>query len=141
MNAEQKQRALQILRRFEQANPRTRQADSAAVDMAALLRELIEAPEQAAGVPVCRVSGYFGGYLTVETIDKAAVLPNGMALYAAPQAPAVSRDDIIKWAREAGGVVDVLAMGRHDGVLFTPLELERFAALVAAAERRDTPPK
>ena len=70
--------------------------------MAALLQELIDAPEQA-GVPVCRVSGYFGGYLTVETIDKAAVLPNGMALYAAPQAPAVQADlrDAERWKQIA----------------------------------------
>lgn len=34
-------------------------------------------------------------------------------------------------AVEAGAVFDVLAMGRHDGVLFTPLELERFAQAVA----------
>ena len=46
MNNEQKQRAQQILRRFEQANPMSRQADSAAVDMAALLQELVDAPEE-----------------------------------------------------------------------------------------------
>lgn len=51
MNAEQKQRAMQILRRFEQADPMTRQVDNAAVDLAALLQELIDTPEQAAGVP------------------------------------------------------------------------------------------
>lgn len=49
MTPEQKQRAQQILRRFEQADPRTRQADNAAVDMAALLQELIA--EQPASVP------------------------------------------------------------------------------------------
>ena len=49
MNEQQKQLALQILRRFEQANPMTRQADNAAVDMAALLQELIA--EQPASVP------------------------------------------------------------------------------------------
>ena len=43
MNEQQKQRALQILRRFEQADPMTRQVDNAAVDMAALLQELIDA--------------------------------------------------------------------------------------------------
>ena len=45
MNEEQKQRAAQMLRRFSQANPRTLSADTAAVDMAALLQELIDAPE------------------------------------------------------------------------------------------------
>lgn len=47
MNAEQKQRAIQMLRRFSQANPRTLHADNAAVDMATLLQELIDAPEPA----------------------------------------------------------------------------------------------
>ena len=45
MNVEQKQRALQMLRRFEQADPMTRQVDNTAVDMAALLHELIDATE------------------------------------------------------------------------------------------------
>jgi len=47
MNAEQKQRAMQMLRRFSQANPRTLHADNAAVDMAALLHELIDASSAA----------------------------------------------------------------------------------------------
>lgn len=45
MNAEQKQRAAQMMRRFSQANPRTLSADNAAVDMCALLHELIDAPD------------------------------------------------------------------------------------------------
>lgn len=45
MNAEQKQRALQMLRRFDLAVPMMRQADNAAVAMAALLQELVDAPE------------------------------------------------------------------------------------------------
>ena len=40
-----KERAVEMLRRFSQANPRTLAADNAAVDMAALLQELIDAPE------------------------------------------------------------------------------------------------
>lgn len=90
MDAEQKKRAREAIDGWN-SNKIIDQAASA-YGMAELLRELIEAPDQAAGVPVCRVSGYFGGYLTLETIDKAAVLPNGMALYAAPQAPAVQSD-------------------------------------------------
>jgi hypothetical protein len=38
---------------------------------------------------------------------------------------------------QVGGVFDVLALGRHDGVLFTRTELERFAELVAAHEREE----
>ena len=52
MNAEQKQRALQMLRRFDLAVPMTRQADNAAVAMATLLQELIEQPTS---VPVLTV--------------------------------------------------------------------------------------
>lgn len=41
------------------------------------------------------------------------------------------QEHIKKMAVEAGAVFDALAMGRHDGVLFTPAELERFAQSVA----------
>ena len=41
----------------------------------------------------------------------------------------------IELAKQVGAVQNVLAMGRHDGVLFTETELEKFAALVAAHER------
>lgn len=88
MTPEQKQRAIDLLACFDEKES---YEETRYVEAFALLQELIDAPEQA-GVPVCRVSGYFGGYLIVETIDKAAVLPNGMALYAAPQAPAVQAD-------------------------------------------------
>ena len=33
-------------------------------------------------------------------------------------------------AEQVGAVQNVLAMGRHDGVLFTVLELEKFAELI-----------
>ena len=42
---------------------------------------------------------------------------------------------VMEMAREVNAVFDVMAMGRHDGILFTPLELERFAELVRADER------
>ncbi len=38
---------------------------------------------------------------------------------------------------QVGGVFDVLALGRHDGVLFTRTELEELVALVAAHEREE----
>lgn len=53
----------------------------------------------------------------------------------------MNRDDVIRMAREAGG-----ACFEYDGAfgnytagsaLFTPEELERFASLVAAAERKE----
>jgi hypothetical protein len=37
---------------------------------------------------------------------------------------------IEKLAQQVGAVRNVLAMGRHDGVLFTETELERFAQLI-----------
>lgn len=43
----------------------------------------------------------------------------------------------IELAKQVGAVQNVLAMGRHDGVLFTETELEKFAALVAAHEREE----
>ena len=43
----------------------------------------------------------------------------------------------IELAKQVGAVQNVLAMGRHDGVLFTETELEKFADLVEAAARAD----
>jgi hypothetical protein len=37
---------------------------------------------------------------------------------------------ILELAQQVGAVRNVLAMGRHDGVLFTETELERFAQLI-----------
>lgn len=85
MTPEQKQRAMQMLRRFSQTTPMTRTADNAAVAMAALLQDLVDAPEAA---PVARVTGYYAGYLSISTID-GRVLPAGTALYLAPPAPSV----------------------------------------------------
>jgi urease gamma subunit len=42
---------------------------------------------------------------------------------------------IMERAREVNAVFDVMAMGRHDGILFTSKELEAFANLVRAQER------
>lgn len=46
----------------------------------ALLQELVNEPEPE---PVARVTGYYGGYLSIATVD-GRVLPAGTALYAAP---------------------------------------------------------
>jgi hypothetical protein len=37
---------------------------------------------------------------------------------------------IEKLAKQVGAVRNVMAMGRHDGVLFTEFELEKFAELI-----------
>ena len=44
-------------------------------------------------------------------------------------------DKTIEMAREVNAVFDVMAMGRHDGILFTSKELKAFEALVRAEER------
>lgn len=101
MNEQQKQRALQILRRFQQADPRTRQADNAAVDMAALLQELIDGQPAAAPLQpdpepvlvVTREPDYWSGghfyegkrpYIAQADVWK---LPIGTKLYTAPTQP------------------------------------------------------
>ena len=90
MNNEQKQRALQMLRRFERAVPMTQQSDGVAVAMATLLQELIEQPT---AVPVltveCEPDYWSGGHYhegTKPHIDPTAVweIPIGTKLYAAP---------------------------------------------------------
>lgn len=45
----------------------------------------------------------------------------------------MTRDDISRWAREAG----VSIRGHYDETGSTPAELQRFAELVAAAERKE----
>jgi hypothetical protein len=47
----------------------------------------------------------------------------------------MNRDDIIRMAREAGAGEPESLYGRTDYFAMTGYELERFAALVAAAER------
>ena len=80
MNAEQKHRAAELLSAWR-ATAYALHADR----MAALLQELVDAPEPE---PVARVTGYYAGYLTIATVD-GRVLPTGTALYTAPPAPSV----------------------------------------------------
>jgi hypothetical protein len=47
----------------------------------------------------------------------------------------MTRDDIIRMAREAGAGEPESLYGRTDYAVMTKHELERFAALIAAAER------
>ena len=118
MNNEQKQRALQILRRFEQADPMTRQVDNAAVDMAALLQELIDAPEPE---PVGYTNETELDYVrTYEAFPvRGAFWPTcdddaNIALYTAPPAPSVPDADLVRdaeryrwlrnWTRVACGI-------------------------------------
>jgi hypothetical protein len=76
MNAEQKKIALECIRLWGSEDL----SDCAGDQMAALLQELVDAPEPE---PVAKVTGYYAGYLSIATVD-GRVLPAGTALYAAP---------------------------------------------------------
>ena len=78
MNEEQKKRADELVSEWNTHYP-----EYVADRMAALLQELIDAPEPK---PVARVTGYYGGYLSIATVD-GRVLPTGTALYLAVAAP------------------------------------------------------
>ena len=62
--------------------------------------------------PVARVTGYFDGHCVVASLNTAALLPVGMALFAnaAPQAPVIDRDAVIEevatWYAETGWKMD-----------------------------------
>ena len=80
MTPEQKHRAAELLSAWR-ATAYALDADR----MAALLQELVDAPEPE---PVARVTGYYAGHLSIATVD-GRVLPAGTALYLAPPAPSV----------------------------------------------------
>ena len=42
----------------------------------------------------------------------------------------MTNDEILQAAKDAGAVIDVLMLGRHDNTVFTTGELERFAAII-----------
>jgi hypothetical protein len=83
--------------------------------MAALLQELVDAPEPE---PVARVTGYYAGYLSIATVD-GSVLPAGTALYAAP--PHQSEHHLEMVNTPAPSVPDM------------PLSMEQFGGLVGLA--------
>jgi hypothetical protein len=82
VNADQKKRIAHEISNWKNAC-NCRAVQLAGDRMAALLQELIDAPETE---PVARVTGYYAGYLSIETID-GRVLPAGTAVYTAPPAP------------------------------------------------------
>ena len=84
MNAEQKKRIAHEISNWKNAC-NCRAVQLTGDRMAALLQELVDAlaPE-----PVARVTGYYGGYLSIATVD-GRVLPTGTALYIAPPEPSV----------------------------------------------------
>ena len=90
MNNEQKQRALQVLRRFEQAVSMTRQADSAAVGVATLLQELVDAKEPE---PVGEAVD-FNGWRIVRWKGKESDFQVGTKFYTSPPAKNQSEQHI-----------------------------------------------
>jgi hypothetical protein len=54
-----------------------------------MIRELIDGE---AARPIASVTGYHGGHCVVEPIDRAQLLPVGMALYSSPQAAIVQAE-------------------------------------------------
>ena len=84
MNADQKKRIAHEISNWKNAC-NCRAVQLTGDRMAALLQEMTDAPEVE---PVAKVTGYYGGYLSISTID-GRVLPAGTALYLAPPAPSV----------------------------------------------------
>ena len=73
-----------------------------------MIRELIDGE---AARPIASVTGYHGGHCVVEPIDRAQLLPVGMALYsgasgkaALSQAEQISRGEIIDVLTATGGL-------------------------------------
>ena len=54
------------------------------VDKVNISEERVHKTEKSIHEPVAFVNGYFGGYLTITCFDSTLVLPDGLALYAAP---------------------------------------------------------
>ena len=42
----------------------------------------------------------------------------------------MTNDEILQAAKDAGAVIDVLMLGRHDNTVFTTGELERFVEII-----------
>ena len=92
MNAEQKQRAAELLSAWR-ATAYALHADR----MADLLQEMVDAPE---AEPVAYATGYYAGCLSIATVD-GRVLPAGTALYAAPPEPSVPDG----WKHDCAGIL------------------------------------
>ena len=57
-----------------------------------MIRESIEGE---AARPIASITGYHSGHCVIEPIDRAVLLPVGMALYSGTQAEQISRGEII----------------------------------------------
>ena len=150
MGNEQKQRAMQILRRFEQADPRTRQADSAAVDMAALLQELVtEQPE--ARTPIQELMAQYAAegcdFTDIQWARGAAkrlanTMPDSQArciLFALAEQPASVPDwlETTRFLTDVTTAAGLLAHGRRDKGLAQRIGdfAHKYRMLAAAPER------
>lgn len=83
MNAKQRKQTLELIESLKSTD-----AELSSAEVAALLQELIDSPE---AEPVAKTTGYYGGHLTISTVD-GRVLPFGTALYLAPPAPIIVPD-------------------------------------------------
>ena len=124
MNAEQKQRAAELLAAWR-ATTYALHADS----MAALLQEMIAAP---APEPVAVVSNFFTGR-TLIIANKGIELPDGAPLYAAPPAPSVP-DEELQAAFDRG-----LKAGNEQKEA-QQVEIHRLHDLLAATTTQPEPP-
>ena len=105
MNAEQKQRAVDLI---DVTKTYRLDAEECAMQMAALLQELVDAPEPE---PVARVTGYYAGYLSIATVD-GRVLPTGTALYTAPPVPSVP--DVANTFKRRAEEIVAMAVNREN---------------------------
>ena len=130
MTAEQKQRALTALGMWHSSNDGSQREYQSTELMAALLQELVDAPE---AEPVAKTTGYYGGHLTISTVD-GRVLPFGTALYLAPPAPSVP-DGWIRAIDEAMVVHHIGIADRADSYEVAKKKLNALLAITSDIAR------
>lgn len=86
MNADLKQQIEDVLAEWRNSDDDLFSFEETCDRMAAMLQELIDAPE---AEPVAYVTGYNNGYPTIAPINSALCMAIGTALYFAPPAPSV----------------------------------------------------
>lgn len=84
MNADLKQQIEDVLAEWRNSDDDLFSFEETCDRMAAMLQELIDAPE---AEPVAYVTGYNNGYPTIAPINSALCMAIGTALYSAPPAP------------------------------------------------------
>lgn len=98
MNADLKQQIEDVLAEWRNSDDDLFSFEETCDRMAAMLQELIDAPE---AEPVAYVTGYNNGYPTIAPINSALCMAIGTALYSAPQPPKLSDERILEIYEEA----------------------------------------